>query len=336
MTSSPTSEASTSQPTRVSAPAPGSPELKQPHRHSTTTRKIQAWSLVTRKKTIILGDSNLSRIPSFSHPNLQIDSFPGAKFHHITAILLKLAPCHNTTQVIISIGLNNGLSETSLTTSTKQLQAMWKQTTTTFPNATIYIHIINFSDRLKPKQQTLLTAINNTIALKYNFIPEINPLLFRVNDDDIHWTTETAEMLLRYWKEQFNLEAPRISEVGFICLPHIFNPFSKLGANLRRALQPTTKNAVYAVRCRACHKLYVGETRHEISLRIKQHLYRINSGYGTSVLYLHFKLHGPETLQSLGLESSRSWTTAQRRAAERRWNHRLKTIDPTGLNEKYQ
>ncbi|KAF3848420.1 hypothetical protein F7725_014917 [Dissostichus mawsoni] len=58
MTSSPTSEASTSQPTRVSAPAPGSPELKQPHRHHTTTWKLQAWSLVTRKKTIILGDSN--------------------------------------------------------------------------------------------------------------------------------------------------------------------------------------------------------------------------------------------------------------------------------------
>ncbi|KAF3834512.1 hypothetical protein F7725_027070 [Dissostichus mawsoni] len=116
-------------------------------------------------------------------------------------------------------------------------------------------------------------------------------------------------------------EAPRMSE---------------LGANLGRALRPTTKNAVYAVRCRACHKLYVGETRHEISLRIKQHLYRINNGYGTSVLYLHFKLHGPENLQSLGLESSGSWTTAQRQAAERRWIHRLKTIDPTGLNEKYQ
>ncbi|KAI9535099.1 hypothetical protein NQZ68_007188 [Dissostichus eleginoides] len=57
---------------------------------------------------------------------------------------------------------------------------MWKQTTTTFPDATIYIPIINFSDRLNPKQQTLRTAINNTIALKYNFIPEINPLLFRL------------------------------------------------------------------------------------------------------------------------------------------------------------
>ncbi|KAF3836285.1 hypothetical protein F7725_028843 [Dissostichus mawsoni] len=58
-----------------------------------------AWSLVTRKKSIILGDSNLSHIPSFSNPNLQIDSFPGAKFHHITAFLNKLSPCHNTTQV---------------------------------------------------------------------------------------------------------------------------------------------------------------------------------------------------------------------------------------------
>ncbi|KAI9545528.1 hypothetical protein NQZ68_035409 [Dissostichus eleginoides] len=65
-----------------------------------------------------------------------------------------------------------------------------------FPNATIYIPIINFSDRLNPQQQTLLIAINNTIALKYNLILEINPLLVRVNNDDVHWTTQTAEMLL--------------------------------------------------------------------------------------------------------------------------------------------
>ncbi|KAI9545978.1 hypothetical protein NQZ68_032060 [Dissostichus eleginoides] len=326
---------------------------------------------------------------------------------------------------------------------------MWKQTTTTFPNATIYIPIINFSNLLNPQQQTLLTAINNTIALTYNFIPEINPLLFRVNNDNIHWTTQTAKMLLSnqylqlcgcamgrkyapahadiylaHWEETFikltlkplpyvrictfggcggawtlfsalrprgysrrflrsikaevgrtftdryqdtstrpsgpaliplittyssslgslliglkanfegsradcdarrgrtltllkdnsATEAPRISEVGFIRLPHILNPFSKLGANPGQALQPTTKTAVYSVRCRACHKLFVRETRHEISLRIKQHLYRINSGDGTSVLYLHVKLDGPENLFGPGEQRHRD---ERRRASKR-------------------
>ncbi|KAK5896365.1 hypothetical protein CgunFtcFv8_009973 [Champsocephalus gunnari] len=82
---------------------------------------------------------------------------------------------------------------------------MWKQSTLCFPNATIYIPIINFSNSLTVHQQTALTTLNTTIASKYNFIPEINPLLFHVTSrDNIHWTLQTAEMLLRYWKQHLN------------------------------------------------------------------------------------------------------------------------------------
>ena len=135
-------------------------------------------------------------------------------------------------------------------------------------------------------------------------------------------------------KKTPNREAPRVSEVGLIRLPHIFNPFSRAGANLGQALTPNTKNAVHAVSCRACHRLYVGETQNEISLRIK-HIYKTNSSDDTSILYAHFKLHGADKVQSLGLESNRD-CTVQRQAGERRWIHLLKTIDPNGLNERYR
>jgi len=79
-----------------------------------------------------------------------------------------------------------------------------------------------------------------------------------------------------------------------------------------QVLLPAASNVIYAVRCRTCRKLYVGETGNQLQLRIRQYLYMINSGKGTSVLYVHFKLHGPHALQSLGLEGNRQWSRAQR------------------------
>lgn len=136
-------------------------------------------------------------------------------------------------------------------------------------------------------------------------------------------------------KKENKKEASRESEICFIRLPHIFNPQSRIGYNIGQVLRPIDCNVIYAIRCGTCHKLYVGETKNELHLRIKQHFNLIKSGKGTSVLYNHFKLHGSLGLHSLGLEGSRQWSTTQRQAAERRWIHRLGTIDPFGLNEKY-
>lgn len=96
-------------------------------------------------------------------------------------------------------------------------------------------------------------------------------------------------------------EMLRVANIGFIRLPYVLNKDSRVGVNLWQALKPTTKNAIYAIRCKACHKLYIGETRNAIILRIKQHMYKMNSGNGTSILYMHFNLHVPHNLQSLGL-----------------------------------
>ncbi|TNN45617.1 hypothetical protein EYF80_044185 [Liparis tanakae] len=108
-------------------------------------------------------------------------------------------------------------------------------------------------------------------------------------------------------KKETGKEALRLSGIGFIRLPHIFNPQSRIGFNVDQVLLPTASNVIYAVRYRTCRKLYVGETGNQLQLRIRQHLYMITSGKGTSVLYVHFKLHGPHGLQSLGLESNRQW-----------------------------
>ncbi|CAL8269757.1 unnamed protein product [Arctogadus glacialis] len=83
-------------PTPPSPPPPspspllGSSHL-QPRIHPYTNRKASNWHLPIRKETIIMGDSNLARIPKLKLNAIQLDSFPGATLRHITTILQKIA-----------------------------------------------------------------------------------------------------------------------------------------------------------------------------------------------------------------------------------------------------
>ena len=50
------------------------------------TRKVTDWFFKGTKPVLILDDSNINRIPSHSNPNIQLDSYPGAKFYHLIEI----------------------------------------------------------------------------------------------------------------------------------------------------------------------------------------------------------------------------------------------------------
>lgn len=182
----------------------GPPPRTEPYKHGKTFQKAKFWSLEVSKKVVVIGDSNLARIPSFSDPDIQIDSYPGASFKNIFDILFKLTPHPETTQVILSVGIINCLSLNTTVTISKNLALLWRTAKAKFPNATIHIPIINFSPHLPPNTRSLLNHLNTILANKYNFIPEINPLLFQVTPDHIHWTPQTAEMIFQYWKTHLN------------------------------------------------------------------------------------------------------------------------------------
>lgn len=115
-------------------------------------------------------------------------------------ILCILTPNPETAQVILSVGLINCLSLNTTVTISKNLALLWRTAKTRFRNATIHIPIINFSLHLAPNTRSLLNHLNTILANKYNFSPEINPLLFQVTPDHVHWTPQTAEMIFLYWK----------------------------------------------------------------------------------------------------------------------------------------
>ncbi|XP_073710889.1 uncharacterized protein [Misgurnus anguillicaudatus] len=178
---------------------------REPTRHRRTNRKIFDWEISIKQKVVIIGDSNLARIPFCSHADVQIDSFPGATFYHINGVLEKILPKPLTEIVILSVGLNNCLGKQETTTTCKQLQQLLRTSKAKFPNAQIYIPIINFSENLENATQGLLGKLNSFIGNKCQFLPDMNRLLFRTEPHDpVHWTRETATNILTFWLDQLN------------------------------------------------------------------------------------------------------------------------------------
>lgn len=192
-----------SQPFLASTPLSPTKSTRRPTRHLNTARKMQDWSLSVGKKWLILGDSNVARFPPFNVPDLQVDSYPGATFRHAEAILTK-ATCSTTVErIILSFGLNHR-SQNLQKTTTKQLQAAIRASKLRFPQAEIWIPLINFSRSLPLKERTNLLDLNAYIRSHYKFIPELPVKLFETEEDKLHWTRPTAKLMLGHWCQHAN------------------------------------------------------------------------------------------------------------------------------------
>ncbi len=73
-----------------------------PYMHLRTNKKFNEWKLTLKER-----DWNLSRIPTFDLPNLQIDSFPGAKLQHAANLIEKATVETKVEKKVLAFGLNN-------------------------------------------------------------------------------------------------------------------------------------------------------------------------------------------------------------------------------------
>jgi len=201
----PTLEREASSSREGDSPEVGILTRRKPIRHCNTYQKGVKWSLEINQPVIVVGDSNLSKIPEFQHPLVQIDSFPGAQILHLKEILGKLNPCLTTQKVILSVGLNNCLRRNRPTTIKKQFQQLLSRAKTIFPRAEIVIPLIQFSPRLQPECKTLLEEVNIFLEANFRTLKGIEENQFRVSQKDlIHWTAGTATKILNSWMSQLN------------------------------------------------------------------------------------------------------------------------------------
>ena len=184
----------------------------KPNVHKKTSYKFKDWSLPEiRKKILIIGDSNLGRI---SHipvtPNLvQIESYPGAKFQHISAILDKGSKNSKTTPeiVILSIGINSR-NQSAKSTSIPNVLTLLAKAQRAFPNSKIYISQINYSNLLPQDERHCLQTINEFLANYSGHAVVLDKIPIQdvksVLNDPVHYTAETANNIVSQWLQSLN------------------------------------------------------------------------------------------------------------------------------------
>lgn len=198
-------EESSQSPPLTSASTAEHPNL--PTRHPNTQKKLQDWSLDIKKSALIIGDSNVSTFPSFSAENVQIDSFPGAKWCHAQALLEKATASVEVEIIVLSFGLNNR-SQRDRNTPITDLKKTLLTAHTEFPGAEIYVPVVNFSSALPQSEQDTLLHLNTFITSLVHHIPALPADKFETGKDNIHWTDATAEHMLGHWSTYVNGESP--------------------------------------------------------------------------------------------------------------------------------
>lgn len=155
------------------------------------------------RKWLIIGDSNVYKLPAHNIEDLQVDAFPGGTFRNADLLMNKTTSEVTVQKVILAFGINNRVQKTQ-ETAIKQLQRALRSVRLTFPSADVFVPQVNFSGDLPPKEKLRLTHLNTAIARMCEYIPALPAGLFHTGPDHIHWTRATAARIFDNWVHYLN------------------------------------------------------------------------------------------------------------------------------------
>ncbi|ESO94714.1 hypothetical protein LOTGIDRAFT_160947 [Lottia gigantea] len=203
-TLTPSSSSSTSSVTNQ--PASSRPSTK-PHVHTRQSDKSKFNLPKPTKPILIIGSSNLGRIPEGTSET-QIESFPGARICHLKSIITKAEASQVPNKVIVHVGLNDKQEGGNFIHI--QMLELLSIVRNKFPKASLYVTPIPVSSSLKracPGAFKNLSKFNELITAKpptnTSTIPEYSGFI-KVQNDNIHWTEMTAKNIFSHWMAHLN------------------------------------------------------------------------------------------------------------------------------------
>ena len=114
--------------------------------------------------------------------------------------------------ILFSIGIYNCLREQTALTITKDARRLIRLAREKFPQARIVIPLLTVSIRLSAGQLRCVKAFNTFIRegiehvdSRSDYLNQLSLLKFQTTHDNIHWTPETARLMMRDWLTQLDL-----------------------------------------------------------------------------------------------------------------------------------
>ncbi|KAF3859051.1 hypothetical protein F7725_021450 [Dissostichus mawsoni] len=170
--------------------------------------KKKNWSLTPYREVIIMGSSNISRLPRIHDARIQVDSYPGANLSHaINIIKYKTPTAPEVTKVLLCFGLNDrGIGDRTILNN--NLNQLLSSARDTFPNAAIHVPKINHSTKLSLKAIKNIGLLNKLIEKTPGNFKPLGAEDFDTEGDLIHWTPLTAKKMWDHWRSSLDLGHP--------------------------------------------------------------------------------------------------------------------------------
>lgn len=173
--------------------------------------KSSNWDIPAMTKDIVMiGDSNLFRMPPFKYPSCQVESYPGAQIRHLLSLFDKYAVSNDTITkaLVLNIGLNDALNfkpnENNGQIASK-LKDLVFAIHNSLPEAIVFMASVQVSSSQHNCVKDMACYLNeeaNTLATQYKWVkvlPNLADAKFLLCRDRVHWTPPCARSMCQNW-----------------------------------------------------------------------------------------------------------------------------------------
>ena len=174
-------------------------------------QKLAQWSIKSAYQdtdTLVLGTSNIAKITEKPNHQIELQSFPGGQFPHMLHLLERLNLQTSPKNVVIAMGINDAASKSQLGQLQREVLATVNEAQRKFPESHLAFALVHHDQSMQGRALERIQEINRALetqATKVQILSRIPQSKFRLksqNQNEVHWSPDTANRILLHWTSQ--------------------------------------------------------------------------------------------------------------------------------------